>query len=1079
MRTNAFLLLLAVVLFIADPLSSPFAAAQPAPASITLPVYFEANRGQFTAEVAAAARTRSYTALFTQRGVLLAVPGQHALASLEFAGGTRTGPRMTQPLDGRVHFLIGSEHEWVRDVPTFARVRYSNVYPGIDVEFYAAGGRLEYDFIVAPRADAGRIALAMKGETRPAINAAGDLELPLAAGLLIQHRPTAYQMKDGAKHVVDSSYRIDRSGRIRIELGPYDRSLPLTIDPVLTYSSSFVGRVFDLAADGSGSLYVTGWTESASFPTTSGAYDRTFGGEIDVYVAKLNAAGDALVYSTYLGGSRTDRGDGIAVDGSGNAYVTGDTVSPDFPTTSGAWDRSCGGDGTCANNDGFAVKLNASGSALAYATFIGGAGTDLAYGIAVDGSGQATIAGSTRSTDFPTTPGAFQQAKPGESPFQDESFAVKLNASGSAPVFSTYLGGANDDGFVSVAIDATGNILLVGETESADFPVVAPLQPSLSGPRDAFVLKFNPAGTALFATYFGGAGDDIGAHGAFDGSGNPYVLGQTYNGSYTGTVPRVGPGGGSDLFVAKLTPAGTSLTWAAVIGGTLHEGAHDIEVDASLRTHISGTTGSTDFPVTSDAVQTVRRDVDAFYVALNSSGSRVYATYLGGGLSDWAARVEVAGTRAWLAGATDSADFPQVNARGAIGVPGNDGWIARFDWAVPPPTNDPRELVLYAADAENIGGAWRLVSDASAAAGRRMYHPNAGAARITAPLANPTHSWELTFNAVAGVSYRIWMRGRADSNHWSNDSVYVQFSGSVTSSGSPTWRIGTTSGTTVQIENCTNCGLRGWGWNDNGFDGFGPLVRFATTGPQRLRIQTREDGISIDQVVLSSSRYLSTSPGAARNDSTVLPPSDGSGSEPPPTTCEAGEIVMHTIDATVHGQWVKLTDTTAASSTRAIDADSGAPRVAAPLAAPVNFIELTFFAEANVDHRLWIRGRAVANHWANDSAYVQFSDSITASGGPLWRIGTTSGTRYQLEDCDGCGVSGWGWNDNAGVALGTPVRFATTGMHTIRIQTREDGLSIDQIVLSAERFLTTPPGPLKNDATILDKCSRPATSTTP
>lgn len=425
---------------------------------------------------------------------------------------------------------------------------------------------------------------------------------------------------------------------------------------------------------------------------------------------------------------------------------------------------------------------------------------------------------------------------------------------------------------------------------------------------------------------------------------------------------------------------------------------------------------------------------------LGANGAPTYSTLLGGSQAEFGVSLAaLPGDQVLIGGWTTSTNFPVRNGLGPppemVGGGGwNEGFLARFAFE-PPSTGggggSPRELVLYASTAARHG-AWTVVSDSSAAGGQALHHPNAGAPRVTAPLASPINYFDLTFTADAGVDYRLWIRGKADGNVWPNDSVYVQFSDSVDAAGASRWRIGTTSGTTVQIERCSGCGLQGWGWNDN--DGslstdpnaLGPAVRFAASGTHTVRIQTREDGLRIDQVVLSAQRFLTTAPGAAKNDATILTESDGSGGGGDPL-CSSRELVLHAIDAAVHGAWQKMTDATAAANTKVRHPNAGAARITTPLAAPTHYVELTFFADASVAYRIWIRGRADSNGWQNDSAYIQFSDSVTSTGTPTWRIGTTSATTYTLENCSGCVPEGWGWNDNdyGGVFLGTPVRFAS------------------------------------------------------
>jgi hypothetical protein len=279
------------------------------------------------------------------------------------------------------------------------------------------------------------------------------------------------------------------------------------------------------------------------------------------------------------------------------------------------------------------------------------------------------------------------------------------------------------------------------------------------------------------------------------------------------------------------------------------------------------------------------------------------------------------------------------------------------------------------------------------------------------------------------------------------------------------WRIGSSNGTSVNLEDCANCGIKGWGWQDNGYGAsvLGPPVRFAASGTHTLRVQPREDGFSFDQIVLSSSRYFTSAPGPMKSASTVLPRSNGQAA---PTT---SEIVLHMTAAETHGAWVKQANAGAASGIVVRHPDAGGPKVTTMPVPAVNYFELAFEAQAGIPYRLWIRGSADGNYWANDSVHVQFSDSEDASGTPRWRIGTATSTEVNLEDCSGCGLRGWGWQDNGwGVGVnGPPIYFATTGRHRIRVTTREDGFSIDQIVLSPGRYLTSSPGALKNDTTIL------------
>jgi hypothetical protein len=403
---------------------------------------------------------------------------------------------------------------------------------------------------------------------------------------------------------------------------------------------------------------------------------------------------------------------------------------------------------------------------------------------------------------------------------------------------------------------------------------------------------------------------------------------------------------------------------------------------------------------------------------------------------------------------------PPLVVNGRVYLPTQDNAVHVYGLlpAAPP----PQEIVLYAKHANPILGAWHLVDDTTAAGGVRIEHPDAGAPKVPAPLANPANYFELTFTARANTPYHLWLRAKAQSNSYNNDSVYVQFSGTVTNSGTPVNRIGTTQAAIVVLEDCSGCGVSGWGWQDNAYgpNALAPAMYF-TDGPQTIRIQGREDGISIDEIVLSSAKYLTTPPGALKNDTTIL-------AEPPAPT---GTIVRYPgTDATAFGNWHAVADVTAAGGERMENPDAGVPKIAVAASSPVNYFELTFTAEANRPYRLWLRGLAERDSYNNDSVYVQFSGSVTPTGAPTNRIGTAQALAVVLEDCSGCGVAGWGWQDNGyGTGVLGPLLYFTAGPQTIRVQQREDGIAIDQIVLSPDTYLTRPPGATKHDTTILTR----------
>ena len=438
------------------------------------------------------------------------------------------------------HSFIGNDPKrWQANVPTYSRLRAEQIYRGVDVVYYGAGGRLEYDFNVAPGASCTAIRWRFDGAKRIAVDDSGDLLIDTAAGTTRQAKPVAYQVINGARQAVAARYLLCGRREVRFLVGQYDKRLPLVIDPVLSYATYFGGhsddRINGVAVDASGNLYIAGTTYSYDLPVKAAiqpAHNNQ--PDADAFIAKINAAGTELIYSTYLGGGVADEGNAIAVDQAGNVYVTGATLSNDFPVTAGAFQTAPAG---TRDYSAFVVKLRADG-ALDYSTYLGGGrmGTvsyNVGSGIAVDAAGNAYVTGVTQSPEFPTTPDAAQQTLNG---YQD-AFVSKLNAAGSALVYSTYLGGSNGEHGTGLALDAAGNAYVTGITFSSDFPVTAGALQSHNGSgadaplmADAFVSKLNATGTALvYSTYFGGSGQDSGSAIAVDAAGNAYVAGATHS----------------------------------------------------------------------------------------------------------------------------------------------------------------------------------------------------------------------------------------------------------------------------------------------------------------------------------------------------------------------------------------------------------------------------------------------------------------------------------------------------------------------------------------------------------------------
>jgi len=682
-----------------------------------LPLQFEANRGQTHEEVRFLSRGAGYS-LYLTAGEAVLVLSQpmadarrdaQALAKsvavrMSLVGAARK-PAVsgTDELPGKANYFIGKDRsKWRTDVPTYAKVRYRAIYPGIDLVYYGNQRQLEYDFIVAPGADPKKIALGFKGADKLEIDAKGDLVLRAAGGEVRQHKPVVYQEIDGIRQEIDGGYVRKGANRVGFRLAAYDTARPLIIDPVLSYSTYLGGsgreKGLAIAVDRDGNAYVTGLVSSTDFPTTAGAFQPIFGGGtafgggqgFDAFVTKFDSTGSALLYSTYLGGSDDDQGLGIAVDTNGNAYVTGSTKSANFPTTAGAFEQTYGG--------AFVTKLDPTGSALVYSTYLGSTASDQGNAIAVDAGGNAYVTGSAGS-NFPTTPGAFQTAG------SSGAFITKLDPSGSTLAYSTYLGGSNTDA-LGIAVDAAGSAYVAGRT-SGNVPTTPgafqrTFNPGFTGTRpppiefDAFVTKLNPTGSELvYSTLLGGGDVDWGTAVAVDSDGNAYVTGFTASANFPITPAAFQPlfaRGLFDVFVTKVHSSGSFLVYSTYLGGGGEERGAGIAVDSSGNALVTGFTGSTNFPTTPDAFQRTFGGGnaffgDAFVTKLDAVGAvLVYSSYLGGIDDDVGNGIAVdAADNAYVTGHTLSGNFPttprafQPTGGGLINGSGNfDAFVAKF-----------------------------------------------------------------------------------------------------------------------------------------------------------------------------------------------------------------------------------------------------------------------------------------------------------------------------------------------------------------------------------------------------------------
>lgn len=630
-----------------------------------LPLSFEANLGQTDAQVKFVSRGRGYNLFLTATEAVLAwqrAEQYNELLRMQLSGANDTATLTgLDELPGKANYFIGSDRQqWLSDIPTFSRVKYENIYPGVDLVFYGNQRQLEYDFVIAPGADPATIKLAFHGAKSLEIDGNGDLLISTAGGEIRQHRPRVYQETNNKKDYIAGDFILESDREVSFQVASYDASRPLVIDPVLDYYTYLGGsgddRGFDIAIDTTGNAYVTGFTNSLNFPTVGSlpaSNGQNNGAGYDAFITKFNSNGSAVIYSTYLGGNGDDLGRGIAVDAAGNAYVTGRTDSLNFPVLN-AYDNAFSA-GDCVDFSGnpipcfdaFVTKLNANGSAVLYSTYLGGSGLENgdAGDIAVDAVGNVYVIGNTESLDFPTTPNAYQSQPGGGSGGvggnEGDAFIAKLDTKASglvSLVYSTYLGSNNGDSGYGIAVDAAGNIYVTGFTKSRNasrpFPITAgACQPNFGGDTDIFVamLDLSQAGSAslVYSTFLGGSGSDIGYAIAVDAAGNAYVTGAANN---------------NGTFAAKINPsqfgASSCVYFKTDIGGNR---GLDIGVDADGNAYVTGGNNG------------------AFLSKLNSTGTAIdyfmpLAAQTGFGLAvDCAGNVYVTGETSSAGAATQGA----------------------------------------------------------------------------------------------------------------------------------------------------------------------------------------------------------------------------------------------------------------------------------------------------------------------------------------------------------------------------------------------------------------------------------------
>ncbi len=704
--------------------SSPVASSQNAVPVMAayhhLPLIFEPNQGQSDPEVKFLAHGSGYGLFLTADKAVLtlrrsAAGSQHSFPQFSVVSMTLEGASAnsavsgTDELPGKSNYFIGNDPaKWHTDVPQFARVRYHELYPGIDLVYYGKQGQLEYDFEAAPGSNPKEVTLRFQGAESLAIDAAGNLVLTVGDGRVSLEAPRVYQRFGEDERRVDGRFELRGQDRVGFALGTYDQRRAIIIDPVLTYSTYLGGSSDEactvilgvatgvagcpaVAVDTSLNAYIAGSTMSTDFPKRGSPFQAGLAGTANVFVAKFNSTANTLLFSTYLGGNTVDTTAGLVVDAGTNVIVAGNTTSSNFPTrgTNAAFQTTP----LSTHNHAFISKLDSLGHTLIYSTYLSGNGVDTATGVTLDLGSNAYVTGITTSTEvqtgFPSTLGAFQGSPKAPSQF----FLTKVNPSlsgvNSVP-YSTYFGGSTPSNGETmgggVAVDVNSNVYITGGTNFTDMPVLNAFQTTLAGGLDVFVASLNPAAVTgtqlLYSTYLGGTGDDIGYGIAVDSALNTYVTGSTTSTNFpaAGTgVFQPAQGGGIDAFLAKLGAVGTNginvgtvpLNYFTYLGGSADDIGLGIVVDSagqglvgSQGARITGWTDSADFPVRNNPVQAgFGGGHDAFVAridtsATSSDASGHYATFLGGSSDDYGTgiAVDVQGA-SYVSGETKSANF--------------------------------------------------------------------------------------------------------------------------------------------------------------------------------------------------------------------------------------------------------------------------------------------------------------------------------------------------------------------------------------------------------------------------------------
>jgi hypothetical protein len=739
-----------------------------------LPLFFEAGQGITADRTAFLARTADAQCTVSARGLtmnLRRAPGQISQLQMQFVGASPAAQiHGDTEQAGKINYLLGSDSaQWRTRVPTFAKVRVEKIYPGVDVVFYGNQDQLEYDFGFAAGADPAAVAMRFSGAEKLQVSPQGELVISLAGAEIRQPQPLIYQVINGSRQTITGGYKILADQTVVFNVGAYDHSQPLVIDPVLSYSTFFGGASGDTAwsvkLDPSGNVYVAGETLSAKFLTNvTGVYPTNAGGTLDgdAFVAKFDNLGTNLSYFTFLGGSGDDAAVGLAVDAAGHAFVAGVTDSTNFPVKNALYPKISGtniminGHQYGYHNDAFVAELSADGSALVYSTYFGGGGNDQATTIALDSSGDAYITGRTTSTNLPVTSNAYQSVlKCASSDYiltSGNAFVAEFSPGGTQLNYCSYLGGTNLDVGGGIAVDANNFVYVAGATSSTNFPTTNPLPgyKNLNGTTnaslnfDGFVTKFTPnCAGVVYSTFLGSSNYDVAARVVGDSAGNAYVIGSTASTNFPNTAGFVNYLTNNlngylttNVFVTEINPAGTAILHSAVFGGLQTDFGYDLQINpVTGNIFIVGTTSSTNFPVTRNIFGSLCATNfggdDVFVAAIKADWSGLlYAGYLGGYQNDYGYSIAVdAADNAYIVGQTLSTNFPTFNARQKTMNGTNDAFLAKIVLTTTtlnaqlsgtnflvtvPPIGDMNTNNLSLETTTNlIGNSWSLVSQTS------------------------------------------------------------------------------------------------------------------------------------------------------------------------------------------------------------------------------------------------------------------------------------------------------------------------------------------------------------------------------